>query len=131
MGAMTPDPAPRSSAAHTRTSAIVALAGFVAYLSVPPGIRLPVFAIWLVAAVAVVVFAIRGIHDRSGSTAALSVAAASAVGMVGSILYLNALADRSVPVLAVGAIVMLVSVNGLFAAILLLRRSSLFRRISR
>jgi len=128
---MTPDASPRSSAAGTRTSAIVALVGFVAYLSVPPGIRLPVFAVWLVASVAVVVFAVRAIRERSGSTAVLSVAAASAIGMIGSIVYLNALADRPVPVLVVGAIVMLISINGLFASILLLRRSSLFRRISR
>jgi len=124
---MTPDRTPRSSARDTRTAAIVALVSFVAYLSVPGAIRLVVFAVLLVASVGVVAFAVRALREQSGSTAVLWVALASAVGMVGSILYLNSLSDEPTAIPLVGVLVLLASINGLFATCLLLRRSRLSR----
>jgi hypothetical protein len=124
---MTPDSSPRSSAEHTRTAAIVALVSFVAYLSLPGATRLLVFAVLLTASAAVVVFAVRALREGSARTAVLWVALTSAGGMVGSILYLNSLSDEPTAIPLIGVLVLLVSINGLFVASLLLRRSRLSR----
>jgi len=57
------------------------------------------------------------------------VAAASAVGMVTSVLYLNSMGDE--PTAIVGVLLLLVSINGLFFSSLLLRRTRLGRGVSR
>jgi hypothetical protein len=117
----------RSSATDTRIAAIVALVSFVAYLSVPGAIRLVVLAVLLTSSVGVVVCSVRAMRERSGSAVVLRVAAASAAGMVGSVLYLNSLSDEPTAIPLVGVLVLLVSINGLFVSSLMLRRSRLSR----
>lgn len=124
---MTSESRRRSSATDTRIAAIVALVSFVAYLSVPGGIRLVMLAVLLTSSVGVVVCAVRAMREGSGSTTVLRVAAGSAAGMVGSVLYLNSLSDEPTAIPIVGVLVLLVSINGLFISSLMLRRSLLSR----
>jgi hypothetical protein len=124
---MTPEMPRRSSATDTRIAAIVALVSFVAYLSVPGGVRLVVLVVLLTSSAGVVVCSVRAMRERSGSMAVLRVAAASAAGMAGSVLYLNSLSDEPTAIPIVGTLVLLMSLGGLFAASLMLRRSMLSR----
>ena len=80
---------------------------------------------WVVACAAL------AIRDRSGFPRLHWVAAASAVGMVSSVLYLVSLATGRPAFPLLGVLLLLVSINGLFVASLLLRRRSLGRGVSR
>jgi len=126
---MPPSPSTGNGTARTRTSAIVALVSFVAYLAVPGGLRLVALALMLVAAVGVVACSVVAARERGSRTTVLRVAAASAVGMVSSVLYLNSMGGA--PTAIVGVLLLLVSINGLFFSSLLLRRTRLGRGVSR
>lgn len=117
----------RLGAARTSKASTLALLSFVVYLVAPGTFRLVVFAVMSAAAVSVVACAALAIRDRSGSTRLHWVAAASAVGMVSSVLYLISLASGRPALPLVGVLLLLVSINALFVASLLLRRRSLGR----
>ena len=121
----------RSAAARTSKASTLALVSFVVFLLAPGAIRLLVFAVMAGAAVWVVACAALAIRDQHSSTRLLWVAAASAVGMVSSVLYLVSLATGLPAFPLVGVLLLLVSINGLFVASLLLRRRSLGRGAGR
>ena len=117
----------RLAAARTSKASTVALLAFVGYLVAPGALRLVVFAVMAVAAVWVVACVALAIRDRSGHPRLHWVAAASAVAMVSSVLYLVSLASGGPAFPLLGVLLLLVSINGLFVASLLLRRRSLGR----
>jgi hypothetical protein len=118
----------RLDAGHARIAVVVALVGFVAYLAVPSGVRVGAL---VAASCAVVVCAGVVIRTRSGSPAVAGVAAASSVGLVGSVLYLRSLADEPSAIPLAGTFVLLLSLIGLVTSSLLLRRPVSGRRSRR
>ena len=121
----------RSAAARTSKASTLALVSFVVFLLAPGAIRLVVFAVMAAAAVWVVACTALAVRDRSGSPRLHWVAAASAVGMVSSVLYLVSLSTGRPAFPLLGVLLLLASVNGLFVASLMLRRRSLGRGVSR
>ena len=79
---------------RARMAVVAALVGFVAYLAVPSGIRTAALVVMVAAACAVVVCAVSAVRHRAGTRTVTGIAAASAVGLVGSVLYLDSLADE-------------------------------------
>jgi hypothetical protein len=121
----------RLDAGHARIAVVVALVGFVAYLAVPSGVRVAALVVMVAASCAVVVCAGVVIRTRSGSPAVAGVAAASSVGLVGSVLYLRSLADEPSAIPLAGTFVLLLSLIGLVTSSLLLRRPVSGRRSRR
>lgn len=117
----------RSAAGRTSKAATVALLSFVVYLVAPGPLRLVIFAVMAGADVWVVACAALAIRDPTGFPRLHWLAAASAVGMVSSVLYLVSLASGGPAFPLLGVLLLLVSINGLFVASLVLRRRSIGR----
>jgi hypothetical protein len=115
----------RAAAARTSKASTLALLSFVVFLLAPGAFRLVIFAVMAAGAVWVVACAGLAIRDPGGSPRLHWVAAASAVGMVGSVLYLLSLSTGRPGVPLLGVLLLLGSINGLFVASLLLRRRSI------
>src|SRR4051794_37756633 len=98
---------------QARQATAVALVSFVGYLVVPSVVR-PVVLVVMVVAAAVVV-ACAAAWMRSGTARvrrAAWLAIVSAVGLVGSVLYLSSLADEPTAIPVVGTLVLLLSLVG-------------------
>jgi hypothetical protein len=113
--------APLRTARPARIAVAVALAGFVGYLAVPDGARVAAVVVMGAAAVAVLVCALAWMRSRTGSVALALTAAASGVGLVGSVLYLRSLADEPSAIPLGGVGVLLLSLVGLVVSFFCLR----------
>jgi sugar phosphate permease len=111
----------RFSAGNARTAVIVVLLSLVALFASPSAVKMAPLVVMLVASIGVVVCSVAWMVGRSGSRAVGGVAVASAVGLVGAVLYLRSLADDSSAIPLAGVGVLLLSVIGLVVSAVLLR----------
>ncbi|MDQ6935133.1 MAG: hypothetical protein M3130_07605 [Actinomycetota bacterium] len=119
----------RFDAAKVRVTVAVALLSFVGELAVPSEFKIAPLIVMVTASLGVLVCSLGWIFGRSGSAALGGVAAGSAVGLVGSVLYLRSLADEPSAIPLAGSFVLLLSLIGLVVSTVLLRdRSDLCRR---
>ncbi len=119
----------RFSAGKARIAVAVALLSFVAELAVPSGIKIAPLVVMVTASLSVLVCSLGWTLGRAGSRVVGGLASGSAVGLVGSVLYLRSLSDESSVIPLGGSFVLLLSLIGLVVSMLLLRdRPDLSRR---
>jgi hypothetical protein len=110
-----------SNPRNTRISLAVTLAAFGGYLAVPDSLRILLLALMTLGAAAVVALSLDGMRRRQGATAVSAMAAACAVGLVGSVAHLRSLADDPTAIPLVGVFVLFVSLVGLGVSLFTVR----------
>jgi hypothetical protein len=108
---------------NARVASAVALAGFIGFLAVPSVLRPAVVVVMVAAAAAVVLCSAAWMRTPAGSRPTGIVAIASAVGLVGSVAYLSAIADEPAAIPIVGTLVLLLSLVGLIVSVVALREA--------
>lgn len=109
------------SARRARLAVVIALLSFVAFVAVPSRAEVALLVVLLLAALAVLVCSLGWMRSGSGPRTVAAVAAASAVGLVGSVLRLRSLADEPSAIPLAGVSVLLLSLVGLIVSAVLLR----------
>lgn len=119
------------TAGHARAATVLALVAFVGFLVVPDDLRTPALVVLLATAAAVVVLGVGWMRRRRSVPAVGVVDVASALGLVGSVLYLDSLADEPSAIPIAGSLVLLLSLVGLVVSAVRLRSTPRRRPLSR
>jgi formate hydrogenlyase subunit 3/multisubunit Na+/H+ antiporter MnhD subunit len=107
------DIASKLNARSVRMAAVLALAGFVSFLTVPSVLRVAAVVVMVAGSLAVVFCALAWRRTAPGSTGISVVSIVSALGLVGSVAYLSSIADEPAAIPLGGTFALLLSLVGL------------------
>jgi hypothetical protein len=115
------EPLPRISGQRAVVATeVVTLVGLALYVFLPDPVRAAGVAVLVLGGLAVVACAAARLHRTRANAAPVTVAAASALGLLGAVAYLHTLADEPTAIPLGGVGVLLVSFVGLLVTIAVL-----------
>jgi hypothetical protein len=113
--------ASRLNARTARLAVAAALAGFVAFLALPSGLRVVGLVLMCAGSLAAAVSAVAWMRTPPASTGIGATAVVSSLGLVGSVAYLSSIADEPAAIPLGGTLALLLSLVGLVVSLFCLR----------